>query len=210
MFADVKALTLLTLQLADVRKDTFELSTSTHHQQRRIKICSTTKNNHFSSHLNQYPSDPIIIERSTSKPTPSTMMTFRLLSLIAVLAVASAFSTPGQGGVVSRASLSSSSSLSMAIGDTPAPLQEQGDALEVVEATDVDPWNVPKKKYANLGKGEEVKEVNWVDPAMAANTNPFLMSWWAYIFFGFPFILLADDAFHFIPHEGPLAFLGKF
>jgi hypothetical protein len=147
------------------------------------------------------------------------MMTLRLLSFILALSVASAFSTPGQWGVVSRASLSSSS-LSMAIGDTPQPLQEQGEessasALEVEAAATTpavvaDPFDVPKARYANLSKGEDAKEVNWVDPAMAANTNPFLMSWWAYALFGFPFILLADDAFHFIPTEGPLSFLQRF
>jgi hypothetical protein len=100
----------------------------------------------------------------------------------------------------------------MAIGDSPEPLQEQGAPLEVEATTPavVDPWDVPKMKYKNLGKGGDSEEVNWVDPAMAANTNPLLMSWWAYIFFGFPFVLLADDAFHFIPSEGPLAFLQRF
>jgi hypothetical protein len=33
------------------------------------------------------------------------------------------------------------------------------------------------------------------------------MDWWAYILFGFPFVLLADDAFHFLPKDGPLSFL---
>jgi hypothetical protein len=141
------------------------------------------------------------------------MMTLTLLSFILVLAVASAFSTPGQWGVVScRASLSSSS-LSMAIGDTPEPLQQQGDALQA-EATIpavADAWEAPPKaKYVNLAKGGVSEEVKWVDPAMAANTNPFLMSWWAYILFGFPVVLLADDAFHFIPTEGPLSYFLRF
>jgi hypothetical protein len=102
----------------------------------------------------------------------------------------------------------------MAIGDTPPPLQE-GKALEapvVAETTPavVDTSDPPKARYVNLGKGGESKEVEWVDPAMAANTNPFLMSWWSYLLLGFPFMLLADDAFHFIPTEGPLSFLQRF
>ena len=61
-------------------------------------------------------------------------------------------------------------------------------------------------KYKNLSTNEEI-DVEWTDNAMAANTNPFLLSWWGYIIFGLPFVLLLDDAFHFIPSEGPLSFL---
>ena len=61
-------------------------------------------------------------------------------------------------------------------------------------------------KYKNLSTNEEI-DVAWTDNAMAANTNPFLLSWWGYIIFGLPFVLLLDDAFHFIPSEGPLSFL---
>lgn len=71
--------------------------------------------------------------------------------------------------------------------------------------------NAPKKQtmmVKNLARGGEVTELGFVDPAMAANTNPFMMSWWAYPLFGFPFVLLADDAFHFLPKDGPLGFLG--
>lgn len=34
-----------------------------------------------------------------------------------------------------------------------------------------------------------------------------MMSWWAYLLFGFPFVLLLDDAFHFLPKDGLFAFL---
>lgn len=60
-------------------------------------------------------------------------------------------------------------------------------------------------KDMNTGK---VREVKWVDPAMAANTNPFIMSPWGYFFF-FPFVLILNDFFHFLPTEGPLAFLNQ-
>jgi hypothetical protein len=33
---------------------------------------------------------------------------------------------------------------------------------------------------------------------------------WAFFLFGFPFVLLANDAFHFFPEEGPLSFLLNF
>lgn len=62
----------------------------------------------------------------------------------------------------------------------------------------------------NLAKGGEVKKVNFYDPAMAANTNPLQMEWWAYILVIFPFMLLANDFLHFLPTEGPLAFLSEY
>jgi hypothetical protein len=58
----------------------------------------------------------------------------------------------------------------------------------------------------NISSGE-IKEFNFVDPAMRANTNPFLVDWWAAIFFGFPVVLLFNDVFHFLPEEGELAAL---
>lgn len=48
----------------------------------------------------------------------------------------------------------------------------------------------------------EIKEVKWVDPAMRANTRPWEMSWWAYLAFGFPMVLLANDFLHFLPKDG--------
>jgi hypothetical protein len=58
----------------------------------------------------------------------------------------------------------------------------------------------------NLSKGEVI-EVKWRDPAMEANISPFQMEWWAYFLVIFPFVLLANDFLHFLPTEGPLAFL---
>lgn len=52
----------------------------------------------------------------------------------------------------------------------------------------------------------EIKEVKWVDPAMAANTSG-EMGILGYALVGLPAILLLNDAFHFLPTEGPLAFL---
>jgi hypothetical protein len=39
------------------------------------------------------------------------------------------------------------------------------------------------------------------------NYRPWKMDWWAYPLVGLPFLLLADDAFHFLPKDGPLGFL---
>mmetsp|Transcript_4075 Transcript_4075/g.4718 ORF Transcript_4075/g.4718 Transcript_4075/m.4718 type:complete len:131 (-) Transcript_4075:265-657(-) len=69
--------------------------------------------------------------------------------------------------------------------------------------------DAPKMMAKNLGRGGEVSEVKFRDPAMIANTNPFKMSWWAYILVGYPVLLLMNDFLHFLPKEGPLAFLTK-
>ncbi|KAL7563467.1 hypothetical protein ACA910_004652 [Epithemia clementina (nom. ined.)] len=55
----------------------------------------------------------------------------------------------------------------------------------------------------------EVKQVQWVDPAMAANTNPFNLGW-AYVFIILPATLIANDFLHFIDPTGPLGFLTKY
>ena len=80
-------------------------------------------------------------------------------------------------------------------------------ALESVDAPETEGKSVaePSSLYKDMNTGE-MKEVKWVDPAMAANTNPLMLSPWAFAFF-IPFILLLDDAFHFLPKEGPLSFL---
>ena len=87
----------------------------------------------------------------------------------------------------------SSSAPSLATIDEVKPVTEEPAIKNVV-------------KDMNTG---EVKEVKWVDPAMRANTRPWEMNWWAYIAFGFPFLVLADDFFHFLPEDGPLGFLGR-
>jgi hypothetical protein len=89
-------------------------------------------------------------------------------------------------------------------GDEPKPLVE----VTAVEATTEEPVKpAPKAVYRNLGKGGEEVQVPWVDDAMRANTNPLEMSWWAYILFGLPIVLLANDFLHFLPKEGPLSFI---
>ena len=64
----------------------------------------------------------------------------------------------------------------------------------------------PKGVYRDMNTGE-IKEVKWVDPAAAANTNPFMMNWYSFLLLGIPVLLLLNDAFHFLPTEGPLSFL---
>ena len=102
--------------------------------------------------------------------------------------------------------------------ETPKPLAEEGDkdAAAPLESASTTPEEEggstseegpTKAVYKNLGRGGNIEEVKWVDPAMEANVNPLLLDWWAYPLVVLPVLLLADDAFHFLPKEGPLAFL---
>jgi hypothetical protein len=53
----------------------------------------------------------------------------------------------------------------------------------------------------NIPTGE-IKEVPFYDPDMEANTDVTMISPWAVLLFGFPTILLLNDAFHFLPNDG--------
>ena len=97
-------------------------------------------------------------------------------------------------------------------GEGVKPLSEVTEEDEALETTKMDANIAEPAAFAqNLGRGGEVKEVQWVDPAMEANTNPLNMSAWAYILFGvLPGVLIANDFLHFIPEsakDGPLGFL---
>jgi hypothetical protein len=97
------------------------------------------------------------------------------------------------------------------MSETPNPLEEVDgtSSKTTMEASTGEEKGEVKAMYKNLARGGQMEEVQWVDPAMAANTNPLDMSWWAYLLFGMPFMLLANDAFHFLPEDGPLAFLAN-
>jgi hypothetical protein len=88
---------------------------------------------------------------------------------------------------------------------------DEKDEAPIMSALEVDnapiDVEVPMSVVKNMNTGE-IREVKWVDPAMKANTNPFRLEWWGYIFI-LPFILLADDLLHFLPTEGPLSILKK-
>jgi hypothetical protein len=136
-----------------------------------------------------------------------------LISFLLALNLTSAFAPISP---VAR-QISSSSSTTLRSFE-PKPLAEEGDAVKPLESVSTEEGSAAeggadgesiKAVYKNLARGGELEEVTWVDPAMRANTNPFELSWWAYILFGLPVVLLLDDAFHFIPAEGPLAFLNR-
>jgi hypothetical protein len=130
------------------------------------------------------------------------MMTMRAIFLfLAVATTASAFTIhPSRATMLPK-----SYQLAMASDDiSPLPLESSATDEDAPPTTDED---APKAIYRNLGKGGELTETKWVDPAMQANTNIFDASWWAYLLFGFPMVLLLNDFLHFLPTDGPLAFL---
>ncbi|GKY92666.1 hypothetical protein MPSEU_000236600 [Mayamaea pseudoterrestris] len=125
----------------------------------------------------------------------------KLFSLLLVVAVASVsgFSVIPPS---SRAVASSSFARSMFATDN-----NENKGLETVESSsDADALSnlsttqTPRNVVKDMNTGE-IKEVKWVDPAMEANTRPWEMNWWAYPLTLFPFVLLLDDAFHFLPHN---------
>jgi hypothetical protein len=136
----------------------------------------------------------------------------RLFTLFTIMAVATAFTAQSWGVSTKLTTRTQTARFMFSADDDSAvavkPLTEVSATTE--ESTDVE---VPKKVGSvvrNISTGGEAKEVKWVDPAMQANTNPFLMSWWAYVFFAFlPTTLLLNDAFHFLPKDGPIGFLGR-
>mmetsp|Transcript_21409 Transcript_21409/g.25836 ORF Transcript_21409/g.25836 Transcript_21409/m.25836 type:complete len:137 (-) Transcript_21409:204-614(-) len=125
------------------------------------------------------------------------------LLISVILSVASGFATPGQSAFgVKSASRTTATRIFSDKSDTPSPLPLATDPEE-----DADP-EVQRMVAINLAKGEEFEIPDFVDPAMIqASSNPFQMSWWAWIICGYPFIMLADDAFHFLPKGGIPALL---
>lgn len=121
----------------------------------------------------------------------------RLFTLFTLLAAATAF-TAQPWGVPSRTIATSATARFMFSSDDeaqPTPLTEvSADASATDDSeTSSSSESAPQSAvYRNLGAGGEPMEVKWVDPAMAANTNPLSMSWWAYPLFGFPFIVLGE------------------
>jgi hypothetical protein len=137
----------------------------------------------------------------------------RVFCVFALLAVSSAFAPQPFG--MKRTTIdnlhmfnaendkTSSTTTTPPLSETSSP--QDANTVPTSLETKVD---LPKNIVKDMNTGE-IKEVKWVDPAMRANTNPFEMNWWGYILFGFPPILLLNDAFHFLPTEGPLSFLAK-
>lgn len=86
-----------------------------------------------------------------------------------------------------------------AADQTAKPLEE-ATPLESTSATETTKAPTPTGMVVkNLGKGGEETELNFYDPTMRANVSLFQMEWWAYLLVLYPFILLLNDAFHFLP-----------
>lgn len=108
----------------------------------------------------------------------------RLLSFLALLAVAKAFTSPQPWGTKSAASTAPRFMFSTDEGTESQKTEKVAvpeakplkSVDEPVETATPKPATTSIVKDMNTG---EVKEVQWVDPAMHANTNPWQMSWYA-------------------------------
>lgn len=124
-----------------------------------------------------------------------------VVALLAILVVTAAFSPLHHNVAFQRASRLQP--LFMFSADDSSS-SEGAKALETLEANalevDIGKEEAPKKKvptFKNLSTGK-VMELN-VDVRADTTVSPFKLSWWAYGLVVYPFVLLADDAFHFLP-----------
>lgn len=144
-----------------------------------------------------------------------------LLSLNAILAVASAFSSPALVRSVSKPLFMFSAEDGKAASEKSAGLSQglsevmPGESADVLESKSLDASSgngsakstAKKMQVLNRNTGEMIEvEMN---ESFLANES-FEMNWWAWIgFVAFPVILLSNDVFHFLPTDGPLGFLGR-
>ena len=144
------------------------------------------------------------------------MTRFLVLNLLALLAVTSAFTTPLRTlptSTVAKPALFmfSADDKPQASGLSEVKEGETADALASVAVNDDDfkaPLEGERKmmtvKNRNTGKLMEVE----MNESFLANDG-LEMNWWAWVgFIAFPFTLLANDVFHFLPTEGPLGWFG--
>lgn len=107
-------------------------------------------------------------------------MIARLLSLFLLLSAVASFTTPLSRGGIAKAPSKQQRFMFNADGDdkkegtTAPPLQSVDEPVSALETTDAGKTTV---RDMNTG---ETREVNWVDPAMSANTNPFDMNWYVH------------------------------
>ena len=88
----------------------------------------------------------------------------RLLTLFLLIAVAASFTAPRPGR---------STYTQRFMADKQEPTAGVAPALPTVDETVPPP---PKYLVRELNSGE-LREVKWVDPAMQANTKPYILSW---------------------------------
>lgn len=145
------------------------------------------------------------------------------LTLLAVLSVASAFTTPqprfSAASVSSKPlfmfsaedgekSASASKGLAeVAPGDSADALQTK--TMEETEKEEAFKRPGAKTMMVKSRNNGELYEVE-MNESFLANES-FEMNWWAWVgFVIFPLILLTNDVFHYLPKDGPLGFLGRF
>jgi len=137
-------------------------------------------------------------------------MTRFVLSLLAVLAVASAFTAPLPATTRSAAAVQPLHMFSA--DDKPSPLSEVTAEDSKMEPTSMDESMASPSKPTMLVKNRNTGEMMEVEMNESFLANEKMeMSWWAWGgFVIFPVLLLSNDVFHFLPTDGPLGFLGRF
>jgi hypothetical protein len=137
------------------------------------------------------------------------MIKSTVCTLVAILAVSTAFSPVQQRVAFARATTRVlTTPLSMVMVDNSNSNDRGIKPLESVEAiesvttttttTSTETPKQGKRQFTNLSTGE-ISDLN-VDIQQDMSVSPFHLEWWAYLFVAYPFILLADDVFHFLPN----------
>ncbi|CAB9501458.1 expressed unknown protein [Seminavis robusta] len=149
-------------------------------------------------------------------------MTRLCFALLAILTVATAFTTPAPLKSVAhskplfmfsaedgKASAEKSKGLSeVAPGESADALQE----TTAMEATSIEELASTPQKETMMVKNRNTGEMMEVEVNESYLANAKLeLNWWAWgLFVALPFILLANDVLHFIPADGPLKAFVKY
>jgi hypothetical protein len=137
-----------------------------------------------------------------------------ILAILAVLAVASAFTSPAPRGM--PAQRQHKQLFMFSADDKPQPLTEvKADepvtAMESESSSEGEDPFLRKKAPTMMARNRNTGEMMEVEmnESFLANEK-FELNWWAWVgFVAFPLILLGNDALHFLPTDGPLGFLSR-
>jgi hypothetical protein len=131
----------------------------------------------------------------------------RLITCLLLLTGVTAFTSQPWGSPRTSSKASPSRQFMFSADDKPVQSLKTVDEPEDITAMNSEEES-EGMMVKNMNTGE-MQRVKWVDPAMGANTDGTLMSWWGYLF-AIPFMLIANDVFHFLPADTPFKFLIKY
>ena len=150
------------------------------------------------SNITLYDIDPVLVARH--------IMMRSLLFILACVVSVTAFSPMRPANTVATTTHRRMFTNPNVEKSTPVPtaLQEEVSPLQEVSAIDAAMEAEAVKETTsirNLNTGE-IHEVEFNDPLMSANTDPFNLGF-GYIFLALPVFLLINDIFHFLPSGAP-------